>query len=43
MYLAKKIAKDGSLVCVVPLITGTARITISYPSPWMDTCVDDSW
>jgi hypothetical protein len=41
--IAEKFAADGSLVTVVPLTFGRARITISKPSPWMYQCIDDAW
>lgn len=38
-----KFAKDGSLVMVVPLTFGRARITLSLKSPAMYEVVDDGW
>jgi hypothetical protein len=40
--IAEKIAKDGSLVVLYPLIFGW-RITLSRPGPWMREAIDDSW
>jgi len=41
--LREKRTADGSLILIVPLLFGRARITISYPGPWQNSCNDDLW